>query len=65
MILQKSPADSVNPTDFGLKVIGGQHSATGKLGTYVTKVKSGSVADTVGQLRPGMQIYQKSSCVTF
>lgn len=40
-------------TDFGLKVIGGRHSGTGRLSTFITKVKSGSLADTVGQLRPG------------
>lgn len=56
MILHKTsqPMDSLNSTDFGLKVIGGQYSGTrGRLGTFVTKVRPGSVADIVGQLRPG------------
>uniref|UniRef100_A0A915EEY7 PDZ domain-containing protein n=1 Tax=Ditylenchus dipsaci TaxID=166011 RepID=A0A915EEY7_9BILA len=55
MILTK-PAEQQSggaSVDFGIKVIGGRHSATGRLGTFVTKIKPGSVADTVGQLRPG------------
>ncbi|KAH7709169.1 Rim [Aphelenchoides avenae] len=51
MVLNRNVTDA-GGGDLGLKVIGGRHSATGRLGAFVTKVKRGSVADTVGQLRP-------------
>lgn len=60
MVLTK-PASEL--ADFGLKVIGGRHSDTGKLGTFVTKVKLGSVADTVGQLRPGTKFKYLALCL--
>ncbi|CAL1538466.1 unnamed protein product, partial [Lymnaea stagnalis] len=42
----------------GLKVIGGKVSETGKLGAFITKVKKGSIADTVGHLRPGDEVVE-------
>lgn len=42
--------------DFGLKVVGCRDPLTGKLGAFVTKVRHGSIADTVGQLRAGQFI---------
>ncbi|GFR83192.1 regulating synaptic membrane exocytosis protein 2 [Elysia marginata] len=41
-----------------LKVIGGTASDTGKLGAFITKVKKGSIADTVGHLRPGDEVVE-------
>ncbi|KAI8764624.1 regulating synaptic membrane exocytosis protein 2 isoform X3, partial [Biomphalaria glabrata] len=43
---------------LGLKVIGGKVSETGKLGAFITKVKKGSIADTVGHLRPGDEVVE-------
>lgn len=41
----------------GLKVIGGRRSdSSNKLGAFITKVKKGSIADTVGHLRSGKQV---------
>lgn len=37
---------------------GGKQTPTGHLGAFVTKVKKGSIADTVGQLRPGDEVLQ-------
>ena len=37
----------------GLKVIGGKMTMGGYLGAFITKVKRGSIAETVGQLRAG------------
>ena len=34
-------------------MIGGKLSEKGKLGAFIAKVKKGSIADTVGHLRPG------------
>lgn len=42
-----------NSNVAGLKVIGGKVSDTGQLGAFISKVKKGSIADTVGHLRPG------------
>lgn len=42
--------------DLGLKVVGGRRTTTGRLGAFVTRVKRGSLADTVGRLRPGSSI---------
>lgn len=50
IILQRPETDS---GDLGLKVIGGRHSTSGRLGAFITQVKPGSVAEVVGQLRPG------------
>jgi len=49
------PATSTcsNMLDFGLKVVGCRDPMSGKLGAFVTRVRPGSIADTVGQLRAG------------
>ena len=45
---------------LGLKVIGGKMTMGGYLGAFITKVKRGSIAETVGRLRAGeWQIYSK------
>lgn len=41
----------------GLKVIGGKVGDHGKLGAFISKVKKGSIADTVGHLRPGVLLF--------
>lgn len=38
---------------LGLKVVGGKRVDNGRLAAIVEKVKRGSVADTIGHLRPG------------
>ncbi|KAJ3609702.1 hypothetical protein NHX12_024213 [Muraenolepis orangiensis] len=43
---------------LGLKVVGGRMTGSGRLGAFITKVKRGSVADTVGHLRPGDQVLE-------
>lgn len=43
---------------LGLKVVGGKILESGKLGALVEKVKKGSVADTVGHLRPGDEVLE-------
>ncbi|BFZ11469.1 hypothetical protein BsWGS_14508 [Bradybaena similaris] len=43
---------------LGLKVIGGKVSDTGQLGAFISKVKKGSIADTVGHLRPGDEVVE-------
>lgn len=50
MLLLKLKAES-------LQVVGGRRSDTGRLGAFITRVKSGSVADTVGRLRAGIYCY--------
>ena len=42
----------------GLKVIGGKMTEQGYLGAFITKVKKGSIADTVGHLRPGDEVVE-------
>lgn len=39
---------------LGLSIVGGRETPLGQHGAYITKVKKGSIADTVGHLRPGM-----------
>lgn len=41
---------------LGLKVIGGRITESGHVGAIIEKVKRGSIADTVGKLRPGKPI---------
>ncbi|KAM9824016.1 regulating synaptic membrane exocytosis protein 2-like [Neosynchiropus ocellatus] len=53
----KSGADDVGAL-LGLKVIGGRRSECGTLCAIITQVKRGSVADTVGHLRPGDQVLE-------
>uniref|UniRef100_A0AC35G8Z7 Regulating synaptic membrane exocytosis protein 2 n=1 Tax=Panagrolaimus sp. PS1159 TaxID=55785 RepID=A0AC35G8Z7_9BILA len=55
MILQRLKNDN---GDLGLKVAGGRSTANGRLGAFVTKVRPGSVADIVGQLRPGDEVLE-------
>lgn len=38
---------------LGLSIVGGRETPMGQHGAYITKVKKGSIADTVGHLRPG------------
>ncbi|KRZ32601.1 Rab-3-interacting molecule unc-10 [Trichinella pseudospiralis] len=45
-------------TSLGLKVTGGRSTSSGRLGAFITKVKRGSVADTVGHLVPGDEVFQ-------
>jgi hypothetical protein len=35
------------------QVVGGKMTESGRLCAFITKVKKGSLADTVGHLRPG------------
>jgi len=37
----------------GLKIVGGRLTERGSYAAYITKVKKGSIADTVGHLRSG------------
>ncbi|CAD5234896.1 unnamed protein product [Bursaphelenchus xylophilus] len=55
IVLHRPDEDS---GDLGLKVIGGRHSSTGRLGAFITAVKQNSVADYVGQLRPGDEVLE-------
>uniref|UniRef100_A0A1I7XH62 C2 domain-containing protein n=1 Tax=Heterorhabditis bacteriophora TaxID=37862 RepID=A0A1I7XH62_HETBA len=56
MVLHKT--DSAANGDLGLKVVGGRRSDTGRLGAFITRVKAGSVADTVGRLRAGDEVLE-------
>uniref|UniRef100_A0A914ZDY2 Rab-3-interacting molecule unc-10 n=1 Tax=Parascaris univalens TaxID=6257 RepID=A0A914ZDY2_PARUN len=56
MILHK--AEGPHGGDLGLKVVGGRRSDTGRLGAFITRVKNGSVADTVGRLRAGDEVLE-------
>lgn len=62
MILKKSTKDDVGRSSsaaiLGLKVNGGRYLESGKLGAVVEKVKKGSIADTVGHLRPGDEVLE-------
>lgn len=40
-------------SSVGLSIVGGRETPLGQHGAYITKVKKGSIADTVGHLRPG------------
>lgn len=37
------------------QVVGGKMTESGRLCAFITKVRKGSLADTVGHLRPGME----------
>ncbi|KER29264.1 LOW QUALITY PROTEIN: hypothetical protein T265_13414 [Opisthorchis viverrini] len=41
---------------LGIKLSGGRKSTSGRLATFISRVKSGSSADVIGQLRPGDEI---------
>lgn len=56
MILHKT--DNTPNGDLGLKVVGGRRSDTGRLGAFITQVKPGGVADTVGRLRAGDEVLE-------
>uniref|UniRef100_A0A915MN05 Uncharacterized protein n=1 Tax=Meloidogyne javanica TaxID=6303 RepID=A0A915MN05_MELJA len=47
-----------NILDFGLKVVGCRDPMSGRLGAFVTRVRPGSIADTVGQLRAGDEVLE-------
>lgn len=57
MILKKNlsedPVSGSSAGILGLKVVGGRITEAGRLGAIIDKVKKGSIADTVGRLRPG------------
>ncbi|CAJ0583524.1 unnamed protein product, partial [Mesorhabditis spiculigera] len=56
MILHRT--DSVSNGDLGLKVVGGRRTDTGRLGAFITQVRLGSVADTIGRLRRGDEVLE-------
>ncbi|CAN8026953.1 unnamed protein product [Ixodes persulcatus] len=60
MILKKNLQDGGGSSAaiLGLKVVGGKILESGKLGALVEKVKKGSIADTVGHLRPGDEVLE-------
>uniref|UniRef100_UPI0037E7E864 regulating synaptic membrane exocytosis protein 2-like isoform X3 n=1 Tax=Semicossyphus pulcher TaxID=241346 RepID=UPI0037E7E864 len=62
ILLNKRMKDGTIPADtgalLGLKVVGGKMTESGRLCAFITKVKRGSLADTVGHLRPGDQVLE-------
>ncbi|KAL4217596.1 regulating synaptic membrane exocytosis [Mactra antiquata] len=62
MILKKAVLDgSGKPSDssvLGLKIVGGRMTEAGSYAAYITKVKKGSIADTVGHLRAGDEVIE-------
>ncbi|XP_039977905.1 regulating synaptic membrane exocytosis protein 2-like [Xiphias gladius] len=62
ILLNKRLKDGTVPADtgalLGLKVVGGKMTESGRLCAFITKVKRGSLADTVGHLRPGDQVLE-------
>ncbi|XP_051519101.1 regulating synaptic membrane exocytosis protein 2-like isoform X4 [Myxocyprinus asiaticus] len=62
VVLNKRMKDGTVPRDtgalLGLKVVGGKMTESGRLCAFITKVKKGSLADTVGHLRPGDQVLE-------
>ncbi|XP_050925678.1 regulating synaptic membrane exocytosis protein 2 isoform X11 [Lates calcarifer] len=62
ILLNKRMKDGTVPPDtgalLGLKVVGGKMTESGRLCAFITKVKRGSLADTVGHLRPGDQVLE-------
>uniref|UniRef100_A0AAY5KXC5 PDZ domain-containing protein n=1 Tax=Esox lucius TaxID=8010 RepID=A0AAY5KXC5_ESOLU len=62
ILLNKRMKDGTVPRDtgalLGLKVVGGKMTDSGRLCAFITKVKRGSLADTVGHLRPGDQVLE-------
>ncbi|CAJ0609628.1 unnamed protein product [Cylicocyclus nassatus] len=56
MVLTKT--DNSRSGDLGLKVVGGRRTDTGRLGAFITRVKPGSVADTIGRLRAGDEVLE-------
>ncbi|XP_027705701.1 regulating synaptic membrane exocytosis protein 2 isoform X12 [Vombatus ursinus] len=64
ILLNKRLKDGSVPRDsgamLGLKVVGGKMTESGRLCAFITKVKKGSLADTVGHLRPGDEVLEWS-----
>ncbi|XP_074800094.1 regulating synaptic membrane exocytosis protein 2 isoform X27 [Natator depressus] len=62
ILLNKRLKDGSVPRDsgavLGLKVVGGKMTETGRLCAFIAKVKKGSLADTVGHLRPGDEVLE-------
>ncbi|XP_045143719.1 regulating synaptic membrane exocytosis protein 2 isoform X10 [Echinops telfairi] len=62
ILLSKRLKDGSVPRDsgamLGLKVVGGKMTESGRLCAFITKVKKGSLADTVGHLRPGDEVLE-------
>ncbi|XP_039767766.1 regulating synaptic membrane exocytosis protein 2 isoform X26 [Ornithorhynchus anatinus] len=62
ILLNKRLKDGSVPRDsgamLGLKVVGGKMTESGRLCAFITKVKKGSLADTVGHLRPGDEVIE-------
>lgn len=68
MILKKCPGidDPASPSlhsgssaaQLGLKIVGGRITLGGTVGAVIEKVKRGSIADTVGRLRPGDEVLE-------
>ena len=70
MILKKCPGidDPASPSlhsssgssaaQLGLKVVGGRITLGGTVGAVIEKVKRGSIADTIGRLRPGDEVLE-------
>ncbi|ESN92340.1 hypothetical protein HELRODRAFT_137115, partial [Helobdella robusta] len=59
MVLHKTfedPRDPSGKKTLGLKVTGGRMTEHGYVGAFVTKVKKGSVADTVANLTAGDEV---------
>ena len=48
-----------------VQVVGGKMTETGRLGAFITKVKKGSLADVVGHLRAGMNLFRRVVGKTF
>lgn len=65
MILNKSfrnePFIGSSATLLGIRVVGGQITEAGTIGAVIEKVKKGSIADTIGKLRPGDEILEWNS----
>ncbi|KAJ1193447.1 hypothetical protein NDU88_002745 [Pleurodeles waltl] len=62
ILLNKRLKDGSVPRDsgamLGLKVVGGKMTDSGRQCAFITKVKKGSLADTVGHLRPGDEVLE-------
>ncbi|XP_016137524.1 regulating synaptic membrane exocytosis protein 2-like [Sinocyclocheilus grahami] len=60
ILLNKRMKDGSVPRDsgalLGLKVVGGKMTESGRLCAFITKVRKGSLADTVGHLRPACRV---------
>ena len=62
MILKKHLGNDSVPSSsaaiLGMKVIGGRVIDSGRLGARIERVKKGSIADTIGRLRPGDEVLE-------